>query len=161
MDGQQDLGAIARAIIDANLYMTLGTVDQDGRPWVAPVFYAAAGYTQFYWISSPEVTHSRNLAQRPHVSIVVFDSRVLASTGQAVYMSAEAEELAGADLDHGVEVYPGPPERGGRVMAPEELRPPTACTARRCRSIGSCARVPGRVPGRVATTAAPTTIAPR
>lgn len=126
MDGQQDLGAIARAIIDANLYMTLGTVDLDGRPWVAPVFYAAAGYTQFYWISSPEVTHSRNLAQRPHVSIVVFDSRVPASTGQAVYMSAEAEELAGADLDHGVEVYPGPPERGGRVMAPEDLRPPAA-----------------------------------
>jgi hypothetical protein len=41
MDGQQDLGALARAIIDANLYMTLGTVDHDGRPWVAPVFYAA------------------------------------------------------------------------------------------------------------------------
>ncbi len=126
MDGEQDLGAIARGIIDANLYMTLGTVDLGGRPWVAPVFYAAAGYTQFYWISSPEVTHSRNLAQRPHVSIVVLDSRVPASTGQAVYMSAEAEELAGADLDHGVEVYPGPPERGGRVMAPEDLRPPAA-----------------------------------
>ncbi|HEV8652789.1 MAG TPA: pyridoxamine 5'-phosphate oxidase family protein [Actinomycetes bacterium] len=124
MDGQQDLGAIARGIIDANLYMTLATVDEAGRPWVAPVFYAAKGSTQFYWISSPEVTHSRNLARRPHVSIVVFDSQVPASTGQAVYMSAVAEELAGADIDRGLEVYPGPAGRGGRAMTPEQLRPP-------------------------------------
>jgi hypothetical protein len=124
MNSQQDLDAIARAIIDANLYMTLGTADEDGRPWVSPVFYAAGGYTYFYWISSPVAAHSRNLARRPQVSIVVFDSQVPALTGQAVYMSATAEELAGADLDRGIEVYPGPAGRGGRAMTPEQLRPP-------------------------------------
>src|SRR6266545_1591101 len=101
MNIQEDLGAIARAIVDANLYMVLGTVDEHGRPWVSPVYYATADYTRFYWISSPEVRHSRNLAQRPHVSIVIFDSRVPAYTGQAVYMSAVAEELTGEDLDRG------------------------------------------------------------
>jgi Pyridoxamine 5'-phosphate oxidase len=124
MNSQSDLGAIARAIIDDNLYMVLATADQDGRPWASPVFYAAEGYAAFYWMSSPDVTHSQNIATRPGVSIVIFDSRVPAGTGQAVYMAATAEELAGADLDLGVEVYPGPAERGARTVTPDELRPP-------------------------------------
>jgi pyridoxamine 5'-phosphate oxidase-like protein len=126
MTDQQDLGAIARAIIDANLYMTLGTADAAGRPWVSPVYYAANGYREFYWISSPEVTHSRNLARRPQVSMVVFDSQVAAGMGEAVYMSAIAAELTGTDLDQGVEVYPGPARRGGRRMTSEQLRAPAA-----------------------------------
>jgi nitroimidazol reductase NimA-like FMN-containing flavoprotein (pyridoxamine 5'-phosphate oxidase superfamily) len=91
--------------------MTLGTADEDGRPWVSPFFYASREYTEFYWISSPEVTHSRNLARRPQVSMVIFDSQVPAGAGEAVYMTATAEELTGADLDRGVAIYPGPPER--------------------------------------------------
>ena len=50
---QPDLDAVARAILDANHYMTLGTADADGRPWVSPVFFAADGYRELYWISSP------------------------------------------------------------------------------------------------------------
>ena len=123
MSREEDLGAVARAIIDTNLYMTLGTADADGRPWVSPVFFAPAGYHELYWISSPEVTHSRNLAVRPRVSIVIFDSRAPAGEGQAVYMSAVAEGLSGADLDRGLGAYPGP-ERGGRVMTAEQLMPP-------------------------------------
>jgi nitroimidazol reductase NimA-like FMN-containing flavoprotein (pyridoxamine 5'-phosphate oxidase superfamily) len=55
--------------------MTLGTADADGRPWVSPVFFAADGYRDLYWISSPAADHSRNLAVRPELSIVVFDQR--------------------------------------------------------------------------------------
>ena len=104
--------------------MTLATVDDDGRPWVSPVFYAAKDYTDFYWISSPEVTHSRNLARHPHVSIVVFDSQVPAGAGQAVYMAATAAQLSGEEVDRGLEVYPGPAEHGGREIPPEQLLPP-------------------------------------
>jgi hypothetical protein len=42
-----ELGAAARAIIDSNFYMTLGTADEEGRPWVSPVYYAAEGYAKF------------------------------------------------------------------------------------------------------------------
>ena len=66
---------------------------------MSPVWYAASRYTEFYWVSSPEATHSRNLATRPEVSVVIFDSRAPVGSGQAVYMSALAEELTGADLD--------------------------------------------------------------
>jgi Pyridoxamine 5'-phosphate oxidase len=31
-----DRAAIARATIDANTYMTLGTADESGLPWVSP-----------------------------------------------------------------------------------------------------------------------------
>ena len=105
MNQQEDLGAIARAIIEANLYMVLGTADETGRPWVSPVYYAAEGYIEFFWVSSPEATHSRNIAARPQVSIVVFNSQVPIGTGQGVYMSAVAEELEGDDLDRGIDVF--------------------------------------------------------
>jgi len=126
MNRQQDLGTIARGIIDSNVYMTLGTADEDGQPWASPVFYATEGYQEFYWVSSPEVTHSQNVAQRPQVSMVVFDSQVPPGTGQAVYMSAMAEELEGVDVDRGLEVYPGAPERGGWGFGAEQLRAPAA-----------------------------------
>jgi endonuclease YncB( thermonuclease family) len=38
-----DLVAHARAIIDATLYLTLGTVDPSGRPWTSPVYFASDG----------------------------------------------------------------------------------------------------------------------
>jgi hypothetical protein len=124
MSSQEEHAAIARGIVDANLYMVLGTVGEDGRPWVSPVFYATADYTRFYWTSLPEARHSRNLARRPDVSVVIFDSRVPAYTGQGVYMSGVAEELGGDDLARGLDVYPGAAERGARVMAAEEFLPP-------------------------------------
>lgn len=126
MNQQEDLGAIARAIIDANLYMVLGTADETGRPWVSPVYYAAAGYTEFFWVSSPEATHSRNIAARPQVSIVVFDSQVPIGTGQGVYMSSVAEELEVDDLDRAIEVFSRRSEEHGgqREWTLEDVRPP-------------------------------------
>ena len=36
-----DLRAHARALLDANQYLTLGTICADGRPWTSPVYFAA------------------------------------------------------------------------------------------------------------------------
>jgi uncharacterized protein YhbP (UPF0306 family) len=102
---QQDLGILARTIIDSNMYMVLGTADESGQPWVSPVYYASAGYKEFHWVSSPEVKHSRNIAMRPQVSIVIFDSQAPIGTGQGVYMSGIAEELTGAGLDRGIAIF--------------------------------------------------------
>jgi Pyridoxamine 5'-phosphate oxidase len=124
--GHDDLAAVARAILDANLYMTLGTADEDGRPWVTPVFYATADYTDFYWISRPDARHSRNIARRTQVSAVVFDSTVPAYTGQAVYMSAVATEVVGDDLDLGLAVYPGAAERGAGTITAQQVSHPAA-----------------------------------
>lgn len=89
MKHDEDREAIARAMIDDNLYMTLATADPSGRPWASPVYYAVAGYREFFWVSEPEATHSRNLASRPELAIVIFDSTVPINTGRGVYMSPE------------------------------------------------------------------------
>jgi Pyridoxamine 5'-phosphate oxidase len=95
MRGGDDPATTAKAIIDANLYMVLGTADERGQPWVSPVYYASLDYREFFWVSRPEALHSRNLAARPEISIVVFDSSAPIGTGQGVYMAAVAEELTG------------------------------------------------------------------
>jgi nitroimidazol reductase NimA-like FMN-containing flavoprotein (pyridoxamine 5'-phosphate oxidase superfamily) len=91
--------------IDFNAYMTLATADENGFPWASPVWYAAEGYAHFYWVSSPEARHSRNVAARPEVSIVIFDSQAPVGTGQGVYVSAIAEELSGTELDRGIGAF--------------------------------------------------------
>lgn len=125
---QHNLGAVARQIMDSILYMVLGTADEIGRPWASPVYFSAYNYREFYWISSPDVTHSRNILVRPQVSIVIFDSRVVAGMGQAVYMSAVADELTGADFDRGLQIYNGrfqtPSEHGVRMISSEDLHAP-------------------------------------
>ncbi len=38
----EELEAIARRHIDSNQFMTIGTSDEEGVPWVSPVWYAPA-----------------------------------------------------------------------------------------------------------------------
>ena len=122
---EQDPDAIARAIIGSNLYMALGTADPEGQPWVSPVYYTADGYADYYWVSSPEATHSRNIALRPEVSMVIFDSRATIGEGQAVYMSALAEELTDADLGRGIDIFSRVSQtHGARAWVPADVRSP-------------------------------------
>jgi hypothetical protein len=123
---QQDLGTVARNIIDSMMYMVLGTADDSGQPWVSPVYFAAEDYTHFYWVSSPEVRHSRNIVIHPQISIVVFDSRAPIGTGQGVYMSAVAEELTGVELERGIKIFSRTSlGHGGHEWKPEDVQDPT------------------------------------
>lgn len=94
-----DLDAMARRVIDANHYLTLATTDPDGRPRLSPVYYTAARYSDFYWVSSPEAQHSRNLTERPEIQIVIFDSTAPAGEGEAVYITAAARAVPDEDLE--------------------------------------------------------------
>jgi nitroimidazol reductase NimA-like FMN-containing flavoprotein (pyridoxamine 5'-phosphate oxidase superfamily) len=125
MDRQSELGDIARAVIDANLYMVLGTAGEEGRPWVTPVYYSAGGYTDFYWVSRPQAMHSRNIAARPQVSVVIFNSQTPIGTAQAVYMSGVAEEVTGADVARGIQIFSRESQRrGAGEWTPEKVQPP-------------------------------------
>src|SRR6202007_3362862 len=94
-----DLNAMARRVIDANHYMTLATTDPDCRPRLSPVYYTPARYSDFYWVSSPDAQHSRNLAERPEAEIVIFDSTAPAGHGEAVYITAIAETVPDDELE--------------------------------------------------------------
>ena len=93
MSTDADLDAVARRVIDTNHYMTLGTRDRGGRPRLSPVYYTAARYTDFYWVSSPGARHSRNVAEHPEIEIVIFDSTALVGEGEAVYLAATARGI--------------------------------------------------------------------
>ena len=117
-----ELRRIATSIIDANRFMTLATADSDGRPWASPVWYAPSGSREFFWVSSPEATHSKNLRVRPELAVVIFDSH---RTGgwNAVYLSAVAEELG--NPDEGIEVFSArSEEQGFGAWTREQVVPP-------------------------------------
>jgi hypothetical protein len=123
---ESELPAIARAIIDANNYMTLGTADESGLPWASPVWYAPEAHREFFWVSSPEARHSRNLATRPELAIVIFDSTAPIGTGgeHAVYMSAMADQPVGEELDRGIEIFSHRSQsQGARAWTREDVLP--------------------------------------
>jgi nitroimidazol reductase NimA-like FMN-containing flavoprotein (pyridoxamine 5'-phosphate oxidase superfamily) len=120
--GPDELQTIARSIVDTNRFMTLATADALGTPWASPVWYAPAGYGEFFWVSSPEATHSRNIAVRPELAIVIFDSHE-AGGWKALYMSAVAEQLE--DVDEGIEIFSRRSvEQGFPAWTPEDVLPP-------------------------------------
>jgi len=87
----------ARRVIDGNSYLTLATADADGMPWATPVWFAARELREFVWVSRPGAQHSRNIAERAEIALVVFDSSVPPGSGTAVYVEAVASEVGGDD----------------------------------------------------------------
>jgi uncharacterized protein YhbP (UPF0306 family) len=121
----EDITAHARAIIDAIRYVTLGTVDPDGRPWTSPVYFAPAGDREFLWMSATDARHTRNLAERPQVSMVVFDSTVAPYHGRAVYAVGDARQLSGGDLDRALGSYPRRGSPDATPVTREEVTGPS------------------------------------
>ena len=148
MSDGNDARDIATAVIDSNRYMVLGTVDENGHPWTTPVYFAPEAYREFYWLSSPETNHSRNVAARSDVSLVVFDSQVPIGSAQAVYMSARAEEVTGEDLERGIGVFSARSLRhGAREWTLRDVREPSMFRLYRAAVTQQwtlCPREPGR-----------------
>ena len=145
MGGHPDLNSVARRVIDANHYMTLGTRDPDGAPRLSPVYYTAARYTDFYWVSSPDAHHSRNVAERPEIRIVIFDSTAVVGAGEAVYLSATARAIRDDELEA---VCPEAfrTTAGARPFAPDELRGESPLRLYVAAATACEVHVPGRDP---------------
>jgi nitroimidazol reductase NimA-like FMN-containing flavoprotein (pyridoxamine 5'-phosphate oxidase superfamily) len=95
-----ELTQTARDVIDSNRYLVLGTLDEDGRPRVSPVYYDHVDYREFYWVSSPNAHHSHNVGAGSEVSFVIFNSTLLPTQGnQAVYVDATAAPVPEAELE--------------------------------------------------------------
>lgn len=113
-----------RAIVDTNRYLVIATADREGRPWSTPVYFAHRDYTDFYWVSAPEATHSGNILVRPQVAIVIFDSQAPIGTGQGLYLSAAATPVDASELERGIEVFSRRSvEHGGHVWTTSDVGP--------------------------------------
>jgi uncharacterized protein YhbP (UPF0306 family) len=120
-----ELAVAAKRIIDSNIYMTLATADAEGRPWASPVWFAHEDYARFLWVSKPEALHSRNLSARAEVGIVIFDSTAGVGAAEAVYVEAEAEQVAEGADERCIEVFTRRSEAlGWPSWTVEDVRPP-------------------------------------
>lgn len=120
MSAHLDLDAMARRVIATNHYMTLGTRNNDGSPRLSPLYYTCAKYSDFYWASSPESRHSRNIDRRPHVEIVIFNSMAMVGEGEAVYIKATTAPVEG-DRPGGVWAKAFRTTAGARQLTTEAL----------------------------------------
>lgn len=137
---------LARHLINTTRYLVLGTVDPDGRPRVSPVYYAPDGYFDLYWISDAAAHHSRNIAERPDISAVIFDSTAPIGAGQAVYLIARAEQIPDDELDRHIDIACRPRFPEQQPFPADKLRPPAPFRLYHA-SIGEHSiHVPGRDP---------------
>ena len=105
---------IAREILGARSYVVLATADADGVPWSSPVWFAMEDYAELYWVSHPGARHSQNIAVRPQIAMVVFDSTVAPGSGQGVYMTATAEQVTDPNaIERGIAVFSSRAVRDG------------------------------------------------
>ncbi len=63
---------IVQAFLETQSTMALATVNAEGQPESAPVFYVSDDRLNLYWLSSAHVRHSINLFARPTVSAAVY-----------------------------------------------------------------------------------------
>src|SRR5690242_15047017 len=122
----QQLLAIPEAVIRSNRYLTLATCGSEGKPWAAPMMYAVDKEDRFYWVSALDSVHSKHLAENRNIGFVIFDSDPGYGNAQGLYCSAVAEQLSGADLAFGCEVfyrmrYPDADERAKKGRAPKDF----------------------------------------
>lgn len=125
MTDMKDASTEAREVLDATSYVVLSTVGADGRPWATPVYFAHDGLDRVLWVSRPDTTHSRNIAERPEIFLVVFNSQVPVGSGRAFYAQAVAELVPPGDIEADVAIFSARLEAGGsEPWTAENVRPP-------------------------------------
>lgn len=68
-----DMRPVLRDFLNEQSTMALATAgEKDGRPQVAPLFFASDDDFNLYWISSPDSRHSRNIADWNDVAATIY-----------------------------------------------------------------------------------------
>lgn len=93
-----------KTLLQAIRYATISTIDKDGEPWAAPVWYVF-DYNNIYWWSPIDSQHSKNIAHSSNIYITIFDSTAPEGDGFGLYIRAEAEILTDDELDSAIDLY--------------------------------------------------------
>jgi nitroimidazol reductase NimA-like FMN-containing flavoprotein (pyridoxamine 5'-phosphate oxidase superfamily) len=116
------LRTMVHDVVDGNRYLVLGTVEPDGLPRLSPVYFTHDDYHTFFWVSAPGAHHSRNVERQPSVSAVIFDSTTLPGAGEAVYLSAQAQQVPEEELPgECTRAFRNIGDRGAEPFTPAEL----------------------------------------
>jgi general stress protein 26 len=95
-----------KSILDRIVYATIATADSSGQPWNSPVVGKWDDNLNLYWVSAKKSQHSQNIALRPRILVVVYDSTVPEGEGLGIYLEMEAKLLrTNAEILKAKEVY--------------------------------------------------------
>jgi pyridoxine/pyridoxamine 5'-phosphate oxidase len=134
----RDPRAVALDLLAHASFLTLATADSSGTPWASPVWFAARDLSEFVWASKPGARHSRNIAERPRVSIVIFDSSAEPGEGTGLYIAADAALVDDAGFDESLALYNERSKAAGlHEWLPEKLHEPARHRLYRARTLES------------------------
>ena len=88
------MNAVVKKYLDKNIYMTLSTTCEDGKPWASPLFFANDD-EYIYWWSPKDAVHSANIIRGGAAFMTLFDSHAKPACDEATGLYAElwAEEI--------------------------------------------------------------------
>ena len=88
-----DLNKLAQKIISQNEYLTLATMNDEGKPWTCILAYCFDKDYSFYFVSLPTSQHARHFTKNNGVAFSIFDSHQEFGTGVGLQIEAEAMEV--------------------------------------------------------------------
>lgn len=90
---------IARQVLPLKKVMQLAT-SSNGQPWACNIHFYSDNDFNFYWISTTDRRHSRDIEQNPQVAITVLVHEDAPDENYVIGVSAEGTaELIGQDID--------------------------------------------------------------
>lgn len=108
MQANTDLKSRVQDFLAQHNTMTLATVDADGAPQAAAVFYAADDALDLFFLSSPNSRHSVNLSHQPRVAASIQADNQAWQAIQGLQIEGTARMVEGlAEMAHAVRAYAG------------------------------------------------------
>jgi uncharacterized protein YhbP (UPF0306 family) len=93
-------------LLAAQSTLTLATLDRNGQPMAASLFFAADEALNLFWTSSSNSRHSRNLALDPRAAVTVHTPAWSWRDIAGVQLEGEAAEVPpGADWQAALDLY--------------------------------------------------------
>jgi uncharacterized protein YhbP (UPF0306 family) len=93
------------AFLERHQTMALATVGPDGRPAVAPLYYAHDRSLRLYYLSNPQAQHNVNLEANPQVAATIYAGETSWQTIQGVQLLGPARQVKAAQLPYATKVY--------------------------------------------------------
>ena len=90
-------------LFEGTVVGSVATITDEGKPWSTPL-HIAFDDQNAYWLSSPDTVHSKNIAERPDVSIAIWSRNK--NTGlKGAYIQTKARALEGDEAAKGHKIF--------------------------------------------------------
>lgn len=96
---------MAKDIIKNNKFLSLATVDNDGKVWSTPLSYSVDENYNFYFTSELDSKHVMNIMDNPEVSFTIFDSTRRVSDIDGLQVTGIVGQVDPSELEKVVKNY--------------------------------------------------------